>query len=44
MNNTYTQLCDNLEKLKLGQMKLHLNEVTDFITNNNLSFVDGLLK
>lgn len=44
MNNTYTQLCNNLDKLKLGQMKLHLNEVIDFITNNNLSFVDGLLK
>lgn len=44
MNNTYKQLCENLEKLKLGQMQLHLNEVTDFTNNNNLSFVDGLLK
>lgn len=44
MNNTYKQLCENLERLKLGQIKLHLNEVTDFITNNNLSFIEGLLK
>ena len=44
MNNTYKQLCENLERLKLGQIKLHLNEVIDFITNNNLSFIEGLLK
>ena len=44
MNNTYKQLCYNLERLKLGQMQLHLNEVVDFTTANNLSFIDGLLK
>lgn len=44
MNNTYTQLCINLERLKLEQMKLHLNDVVDFITTNKLSFSEGLLK
>ena len=44
MNNTYNQLCNNLERLKLGQMQLHLNEVVDFITTNDLSFAEGLLK
>ena len=44
MNNTYHQLCNNLDRLSLGQMKLHLNEVTDFITHNELSFTEGLLK
>ena len=44
MNNTYTQLCENLDRLNLGQMQLHLNEVTDFVTSNNVSFIEGLLK
>ena len=44
MNNTYAQLCKNLDCLKLGQMQLHLNEVTDFVTANNLSFTEGMLK
>lgn len=43
-NTTYNQLCANMEKLKLGQMLLHLDEVTDFITSNNLSFTEGMLK
>lgn len=45
MNNTaYTQLCSNMEQLKLTQMLLHLDEITDFVTVNNLSFTEGLLK
>lgn len=45
MNNTiYQQLCSNLEQLKLTQMLVHLDEVTDFVTCNSLSFTEGLLK
>lgn len=45
MSNTiYKQLMTNLDKLKLSQMKLHLDEIRDFITNNSLSFTEGLLK
>ena len=44
MNSTYQQLCQNLETLKLTQMQLHLNEVADFVSANNLSFSEGLLK
>lgn len=43
-NSTYNQLCHNLELLKLEQMKLHLDEISDFVTSNNLSFSEGLLK
>ena len=45
MNNSiYNQLTANLELLKLSQMKLNLDEIRDFVTNNSLSFTDGLLK
>ena len=44
MNSTYNQLVKNLEYLKMKQMITHLNEVIDFTTNNNLSFVDALIK
>ena len=45
MNNSiYNQLTANLELLKLSQMKLHLDEIRDFVTNNSLSFTEGLLK
>ena len=43
-NTTYAQLCANMEQLKLTQMLLHLDEITDFVTANNLSFTEGLLK
>lgn len=43
-NSTYVQLTKNLDYLKLGQMKLHLDEVLDFITSNNLSFAEGLTR
>lgn len=43
-NTTYTQLCSNLEQLKLTQMLVHLDEITDFVTSNNLSFTEGLHK
>ena len=43
-NTTYNQLCINMEQLKLTQMILHLDEVTDFVTSNNLTFTEGLLK
>lgn len=41
-NTTYNQLCSNLEHLKLSQMRLHLDEITDFVTTNNLPFTEGL--
>ena len=44
MNSTYTQLVKNLEYLKMNQMINHLDEVIDFATKNNLSFVDSLIK
>ena len=44
MNSTYIQLKQNLEYLKMKQMLLHLDEVLDFITANNLSFTEGLIK
>ena len=44
MNSTYTQLINNLEYLKMKQMITHLDEVIDFTTKNNLSFVDALIK
>ncbi|SQB33069.1 IS21-like element ISCbo2 family helper ATPase IstB [Clostridium cochlearium] len=44
MNSTYTQLIKHLEYLKLKQMINHLDEVIDFSTKNNLSFVDALIK
>ena len=44
MNSPYTQLINNLEYLKMKQMITHLDEVIDFTTKNNLSFVDALIK
>lgn len=44
MNSSYTQLIKNLEYLKLKQMVTHLDDVIDFTTKNNLSFVDALVK
>ena len=44
MTSTYTQLVNNLEYLKMKQMIVHLDDVIDFITNNHLSFVEGLAK
>lgn len=44
MSSTYQQLKANLEKLKLFQMKSHFEDVSDFVTQNKLSFSDGLLK
>lgn len=44
MNSTYVQLKNNLEYLKLKQMQLHLDEVIDFVTSNNLSFAEGLVR
>lgn len=44
MSSTYQQLNTNLEKLKLLQMKEHLEEVSNFVSQNKLSFSDGLLK
>lgn len=41
---TYTQICSNLEQLKLTQMLVHLDEITYFVTANNLSFTEGLHK
>ena len=44
MNSSYNQLIKNLEYLKMKQMINHLDEVIDFSTKNNLSFVDTLIK
>lgn len=44
MSSTYQQLNISLEKLKLMQMQEHLEEVSNFVSQNKLSFSDGLLK
>ena len=44
MNSSYQQLVQNLEYLKLKQMIDYLGETIDFGMNNQLSFVDTLLK
>ncbi|MBD8071637.1 IS21-like element helper ATPase IstB [Bacillus sp. PS06] len=40
----YQQLLKSLEYLNLKQMKLHLNEVVDFSVNNQMTFIDTLIK
>lgn len=44
MTSTYERLIENLENLKLKESINRLDEIIDFITTNNLSFSDGLLK
>jgi DNA replication protein DnaC len=44
MISTYKQLNQNLDELKLFQIKDHLTEVADLVSGNTLSFTDGLLK
>ena len=44
MNSSYVKLVENLEYLKLNQMITHLDETIDFMNNNQLSFVDALIK
>lgn len=44
MNSSYTKLMENLKYLKLNQMMTHLDETIDFMNNNDLSFVDALIK
>lgn len=40
----HEQLIQNLEYLKLNEIINHLNDTVDFITRNNLSFEQGLIK
>lgn len=44
MTSNYTQLINNLNSLKLFEIKDKLDEVTDFVTSSNISFTDSLLK
>lgn len=44
MSSTYMQLKHNLEYLKLNKMNEKLDETLDYISKNNLSFTDGLIK
>ncbi|MBP2256634.1 DNA replication protein DnaC [Virgibacillus campisalis] len=44
MNTSYLKLKENLKYLKLNQMDLHLDETIDFMNNNDLSFIDALIK
>ena len=44
MISTYQRLKDNLEYLKLKKANESLDEVIDFITANELSFTEGLLR
>lgn len=39
---TYNQVIQNLEYLGLTEMTNHLDETVDFVTDNQLSFIDGL--
>lgn len=38
------QLRNNLNYLKLSQMNENLDEILDYITKNNLSLTEGLIK
>jgi DNA replication protein DnaC len=44
VNSSYQQLLKNLEYLNLTQMIEHLGDTIDFSMNNQLSFVDTLVK
>lgn len=44
ISTNFQQLLQNLEYLNLKQMTLHLNEVLDFSVNNQVSFIDTLIK
>lgn len=44
VSSTYMQLKHNLEYLKLNKMNERLDETLDYISKNNLSFTDGLIK
>lgn len=44
MTSSYNKLIENFEYLKLNQMVAHLNETIDFMNNNQLSFIDTLIK
>ncbi len=44
MNSSYNKLVQNLEYLKLKQMMIHLDKTINFMTNNQLSFTDTLIK
>ena len=39
----YEHLINNLEYLKIKEMPAHLNDTIDFINNNGLTFVQGLI-
>ena len=39
MSSTYQQLNNSLESLKLLQMKLHLDEVSEFVSKNKTHLV-----
>ena len=40
----YEHLINNLEYLKFKEMPVHLSDTIDFVTNNGLSFVQGLIR
>lgn len=40
----YEHLINNLEYLKIKEIPIHLNDTIDFINNNGLTFVQGLIK
>ncbi len=40
--NNYNRLLNNLETLQLTKFKTHLDEVINEVTNDRLSFIDGL--
>lgn len=44
MTSTYTQVKENLEYLKLKESAIKIDEILDFITSNELSFSEGLLR
>ena len=44
MTSEYIQLLNNLETLKLTEIKNRIDEVTGLVSSNNISFTEGLLK
>lgn len=44
MTTTHEQLIENLQYLKLKEMAVNLDDTINFITKNDLSFTEGLIK
>jgi len=44
ISSAYNQTCENLDYLKLSQMRLHLDDIARMVNADEMSFTEGLLK